>query len=274
MNQKYYIKRALQEMGKTQKEISLESEISKSTINGYYNGTSEPNLLNLRFLKKYLNVSYEYLLGDSDNKEQKNFIVGNDLGLTDKSIEKLKKYNNKKTTFNVDIFYGDEYNTNSYIDLLNNLIEDERFGALLYWIRKYINLPAIKHYEEKVRIKELQDKISNETDEIEKEFLNAELDSLYNKNDDTFKEATGIDYSNTTVDDISVAQFKSSELFNNIISDMFINQSKEMFENWEIVKDKNEKMVVRPVCKDGSETNKFFGYKITNNDDNVDSKKG
>lgn len=49
-----------------------------------------PKINELKQIKDYYNVSYDYLI-DGDNKETENIVIGDELGLNDVSINTLKE---------------------------------------------------------------------------------------------------------------------------------------------------------------------------------------
>lgn len=48
----------------TQKQISMDLGIPASTIGGYFQGTSEPDLETVKQLAQYFNCSVDYMLGN------------------------------------------------------------------------------------------------------------------------------------------------------------------------------------------------------------------
>lgn len=267
MNQKEFIKRALESTGKKQKEIADITGLNSSTINGYYNGFVEPSLCNLRFLKKGLGFSYEYLLGDSDNQHSEYYLLGKDIGLSDKTIEKLKKYVNRKGFCESDIFYNQDRNTEHYITLINLILENKYIEPLLHWLRVYINIPAKKYYEKILKIETLNEKIQNETDEIELDILNQELYDLENDSyEKEFLEENGYSLYELTSDSLNEAKYKISEIFMKMIDDIFNENKEKMKEKWTIEETKYGIREVVPICKDGSEKT-IIGYKYEEDND-------
>ncbi len=86
--------------GKTQEEVAQDLQIGITTLRNYENENLNrlPNTVQLKQLKKYYNVTYEYLLDDEcENKTTTNINIGKELLLSDKSIEKIK--NLQKTSY-------------------------------------------------------------------------------------------------------------------------------------------------------------------------------
>ena len=265
MEPKKAIERALKSTGMNQTDLAKKLDISKSVIFGYYNGYNEPNLERLKLFKEKLNMSYEYLLGESDNKEINNYLIGKDLGLTDKTIERLKKYVNRSGFVESDIFYNQEGNTEHYIDIINKIIENKYTEILMYWVRQYINIPIIENLEKEIKINELEKKISEQTDEDDIYILNQELDDLLNNTyEKDFFDENGYKYSELTSNKLSEARFRISEVFMKIIDDIFSEMNNLMCDKWRIVETKRGNIEVKPVCKDGSQYT-IIGY--LNNDE-------
>lgn len=59
----------IEESDITQKELSTQLHMAKTTLNGYVNNYREPDFATLARLAKYFNVTTDYLLGISDLKE-------------------------------------------------------------------------------------------------------------------------------------------------------------------------------------------------------------
>lgn len=74
----------------TQEQASKEMGIAISSLRNYENGRL-PDTHQLKIIRNFYNVSYEYLLEDSIiNKNSENIEISKILKLTDKSIEKIK----------------------------------------------------------------------------------------------------------------------------------------------------------------------------------------
>lgn len=91
---KFYekIKQLREEKGKTQYAVHKELGIGIETIRKYEKSSPEtfPNSAQLRLLKNYFDVSYEYLLDDNClNKQPETVSVGKVLKLSDKSIDQI-----------------------------------------------------------------------------------------------------------------------------------------------------------------------------------------
>lgn len=67
------------QLGKTMKELSVETGIGLSTISNYENGYSTPKKQNAQILADYFGVSVPYLLGLDDNPNLKTASLPNTL---------------------------------------------------------------------------------------------------------------------------------------------------------------------------------------------------
>lgn len=84
------MKELRKQLGKSQEQVSKEMGIAISTLRYYENGRL-PDTYQLKMIKNYYQVSYEYLLDDNcENKNNENIEISKILKLTDKSIEKIK----------------------------------------------------------------------------------------------------------------------------------------------------------------------------------------
>lgn len=86
------------EKGLTQAELGKELNIALSSIQNYEN-INKPRIPEAKLLlkiAKYYDVSLEYLLDDElNNRKQENIEIGKELGLTDETIENIKKINDE-----------------------------------------------------------------------------------------------------------------------------------------------------------------------------------
>lgn len=81
--------------GLTQEQASKEIGIAVSSLRNYENERL-PDTYQLKQIRDFYNVPYEYLLDDnSNNKNYENLGIGNKLNLSDKTIEKIVEINTK-----------------------------------------------------------------------------------------------------------------------------------------------------------------------------------
>ena len=131
----------------TQEQASNKMGIAISSLRNYENGRL-PDTHQLKIIKNFYNVSYEYLLEDNcENKTDKNINIYKELSLTDSTIEKLKDINENTDNSVVNIFFNslnmnfwnefDEYIfvnklINEYVQKMESFLNDcERFFDIL-----------------------------------------------------------------------------------------------------------------------------------------------
>lgn len=112
------MKHLREEKGKTQQQASDEMGIAISSLRNYENGRF-PDTIQLKIIKKYYDVTYEYLLDDEcENRTNKTIEIGTALNLSDNSIKKIKDveekeilniffecFNFKEFIKNIDLYY-------------------------------------------------------------------------------------------------------------------------------------------------------------------------
>ena len=85
------IKQLRTEKGLTQEQVCKELDIAISSLRNYENGRL-PDTYQLKKIKNFYDVSYEYLLEDDcNNLTNTNLNIGKKLKLSDKSIEKIEE---------------------------------------------------------------------------------------------------------------------------------------------------------------------------------------
>jgi transcriptional regulator with XRE-family HTH domain len=65
--------------------------IKRQTISLYLNGKSSPDMEKFKIIADFFHVSYDFLLGVSDATNRANVEITNELGLSEKSIDTLRK---------------------------------------------------------------------------------------------------------------------------------------------------------------------------------------
>ncbi len=122
---------------RSQQQVADELGIHINTLKRYEDLKNDylPNAVEIKKIKNYYNVSYEYLLEeDCFNKSDKNINIGKELGLTDKSIDTIKDFKKLERFF-------DTYDTNLLIDEFNYMLKDSSNFKLLL-----LDISFIKHY--------------------------------------------------------------------------------------------------------------------------------
>lgn len=83
------------ERGLSQAELAAELDISRTSVNLYESASRAPDITVLARYASFFSVTSDYLLGLSDNRTSENAAVGDKLGLSDKSIERLQALTEK-----------------------------------------------------------------------------------------------------------------------------------------------------------------------------------
>lgn len=106
--------------------------ISKGAFNSYKNGDDGkgknanpkvPNFVALYKIKKYFNVPYSYLFGETLTKNINNIADGTKFGLDDKSISVLEELQSKASIDNIE----ENYSSIMKLYVINSFIHNERF---------------------------------------------------------------------------------------------------------------------------------------------------
>lgn len=119
----------------TQDMLSKQIHIQKPQISELENGKRLPSINELKAYSRFFNVPMEYLLGESNSKCYENIFLNNTFGLTDGSIEQIKKFYEWSTSD----FKNEQY---SPIAVLNYILsyKNGKLGFLLAAIIEYLKL--------------------------------------------------------------------------------------------------------------------------------------
>jgi transcriptional regulator with XRE-family HTH domain len=128
----------------TQEELAAEIrkhkfQFKRQTISMYINGKSAPDMEKFKIIADYFNVSYDYLLGESDSLNRDNIDIAAKTGLSDASIEALS-----------DFVTRDE--ANSFTLTVNALLEnDGLLGAMSRYLYYSIDKSDIEPFKASYR---------------------------------------------------------------------------------------------------------------------------
>ena len=136
------IKHLRTEKGLTQEQVCKELDIAISSLRNYENGRL-PDTYQLKKIKNFYNVSYEYLLEDDcTNLTNSTLDIGKKLKLSDKTIEKIKRIN--------ECGLSDEFNyymeNMKYFSLVNLKILKKLYTIKIEYIDFFITLYALSEY--------------------------------------------------------------------------------------------------------------------------------
>jgi transcriptional regulator with XRE-family HTH domain len=124
----------------SQEQLAKDLEVSRASIGYYENASRTPDIAFLAKAAEYFDVSYDYLLGKSENTKREHTGIGEYLGLSDKAIEVIKKMHAKRTeqAEGLDLSY---YNNQANIDWA--IFEQLFYGDALREICKYVKQTAL-----------------------------------------------------------------------------------------------------------------------------------
>lgn len=119
----------------TQDLLAKQIYIQKPQISELENGKRLPSINELKAYSRFFNVPMEYLLGESDSKEYENIFINKNFGLTDNSIEQIRKI--YKWSF--EDFKSEKYSPMSVLNYILSY-KNGKLGWLLVEIIEYLKL--------------------------------------------------------------------------------------------------------------------------------------
>lgn len=230
-----------QQMKMSLNDFADKMGFSKQQLSNYELDKRQIDKETLVKIAKELNVSTDYLLGNTQSKNINNSEISMKLGLNDNAIEKLSLYANK-TNWDSDIFNGDITSHQYYSLIINKIIENDDFEKLIYFIRRYINSFRIEELKKEILLNEVvyKDKLTGK-DITNKDILNDCIEQgIYDK-----------DFEESSTD---ICEYKIKVIFNKIIESIVDDLEPVFAENWTL---DDEKKNIIPICRDGSESNKW-----------------
>ncbi len=120
------LKKRIYEQGFTQEDFAEKSGIGYATLKKYLNGSIPYSIEKLETFADILDCSYDYLMGESRSPRREYLEISNELHLTDKAIDIIRKH-----AKNSDVFIGKKM----YMVTLNAIIEKD---GLLKSISDYL----------------------------------------------------------------------------------------------------------------------------------------
>jgi len=81
----------LDESQKTQKELAEYTGVSHQAVSQWRNGQNVPDIYKFKKIAEFFGVSYDYLYGDTESRNHENMVLVNELGLSEKAIEQIKR---------------------------------------------------------------------------------------------------------------------------------------------------------------------------------------
>ena len=148
-----------------------------SRISQIESGDVKPSPADMRYYHNYFNVSYEYLMGDSDNKYYENYSLGKEFNISDDVIKTLRRWKKEEDCIN-------------YIPFLNQLFSmNDTFDSFIIDFHRYIfgKPTAFIEYKtgkngETVRERTRKSiQVANEKDDIECELAVEHTEYIYER---------------------------------------------------------------------------------------------
>lgn len=180
--------------GKTQEQLRNETGLGIQTIRNYENDNLDkfPNTYQLKILKDYFGVTYEYLLDENcNNKTPETVEVGKLLNLSDTSLDNIKDLQDHKKEYFPDegLYYRDEIHGDvafdnwlssfdelkrfsirlSILENLNKIMETSKYFMNMLEYREQIEN---SHNTDRVFVTKLNNLLSKKLEELNKCFSN------------------------------------------------------------------------------------------------------
>lgn len=111
----------------TLKALAEDLGLKESALSKYERSEREPNIDMLITFANYFDVSVDYLIGKTDFKSNDSQAISKELGLSEQSIEVLKKLSASKS-----------FPTINNLDLLEAVIQHQEFTTLIDKIIEYL----------------------------------------------------------------------------------------------------------------------------------------
>ena len=124
------LKTLREEHGLSQTELAIKIGISRGSISFYENGSRIPDIEILSKMQDFFNVSFDFLLGKSNNRNNENVNIGKITGLSDKAIKALNLYltENNSTRYTSNFKKAGVSSTK----IINLIIESDYFYQFLF----------------------------------------------------------------------------------------------------------------------------------------------
>jgi transcriptional regulator with XRE-family HTH domain len=102
------LKSLLDETKTTRQQLATEIGVSHQSVTQWQSGQTIPDILKFKRIAEFFDVSYDYLLGDSDSRKHENALLVNTLGLSDSAVDEIKRWKRssekKNDSFSVSVF--------------------------------------------------------------------------------------------------------------------------------------------------------------------------
>jgi transcriptional regulator with XRE-family HTH domain len=192
------------DMSLSQRSLGKTLRISSTSIAYYETGERALTLKALEAYHNFFDVSYDYLMGKTNNKKREHIDIGEKLGLSDKSIEILE-YQDKMSLYEEEYYFETKKEFQSGVNLL---VENKQFLSL---VSALINLRNKNETIKNIKMtKELH------------EFLYFDKPGSFSAINEQLKEHLGENYYISYNRDIIIQLLKNNaqDIFNNILNDI------------------------------------------------------
>lgn len=128
-----------------QAELAKILDVKTSTISGYESGYRNPDIEKFKLLADFFNVSYDYLLGESDSLKRENIDIAKRTGLSDEAIATLTSLKEVSETpldesdANYPIDFSDRRDLRHYLIIINHLIAKDNIEDFAIPILNYVD---------------------------------------------------------------------------------------------------------------------------------------
>lgn len=130
------IKELRLENGLTYSQLASEFGKSEGAIRAWESGRTNPDIDTVIALAKKFDVSTDYLLGASDARKPENVALITDLGLTDQSINAIRRLAKRNEIVQNDI---DEHDERSLLDVFNQAAANKHLDFIMYYLKALTN---------------------------------------------------------------------------------------------------------------------------------------
>lgn len=130
----------LEENNISQTQLANELGITRQAVNSYMLGNSLPDIEKFQKMASFFNVSYEYLLGETESKRRENINVYEKMGLSDSAIQQLENIQFIATSEDKDSVNWKQISiAQKEQDAINLLLSSSLLPRLLDSVSEYID---------------------------------------------------------------------------------------------------------------------------------------
>ncbi|MCL1862905.1 MAG: helix-turn-helix transcriptional regulator [Defluviitaleaceae bacterium] len=116
--------------------------VTRQTLSKWKDGLTKPDMISFKKLAEHFEVTLKYLYGDTNNKTEGNFMLGESLGLSDAAIEMIQELAQHKRLNNHEF---------PMHKIMSDVISHKSFKKFLEYVQLYIN-EGVRHEINKLDI--------------------------------------------------------------------------------------------------------------------------